>query len=92
MRIKNQMFGFTSWILLRLCALITRTSCEPVAGAGLCNLVDRGEGIAEGGERGRSLMGFISWGGEQDRKGFRMAFICGVVKGKSLGVLRTPGV
>lgn len=36
-------------------------------------------------------MGFINWYGEQDGKGSRMALICGLVKGKSLGVLQAPG-
>lgn len=52
---KPQMLGFTSWVW----ALIPKTSCEPVAGGGLWNLVHRGEGKAEGGGRGKSLLGFI---------------------------------
>lgn len=56
------MVGFTPWILLRLCTLILRTSSEPVAGVGLCNVMDTEEGKAEAGGsgRGRTLMWFIT--------------------------------
>lgn len=69
------MVGFTPWILLRLCALIPRTSAEPVAGVGLCNVMDTEEGKAEAGGsgRGRTFIWFIPRYDEQDGNGFTKA-------------------
>lgn len=87
------MVGFTPWILLRLCALIPRTSSEPVAGVGLCNVMDTEEGKAEAGGsgRGRTFMWFITQCDEQGGNGFRKALIS-PPRRQSLGFLTESGI
>jgi len=83
------MLGYTSWILLRLCALTPRTSSEPVAAAGLCSVMDTEKAKPETGRNGRGsiFMWFITWYDEQGGNGSRMALISGLVMAKSLGFL-----
>lgn len=83
-----QALSFISWILLRLCALIARTSSKAVAVACLCNVMGTGERKADRWEWNREDFCVIySWYDEQDENGFRKALICGLMKGKYLRFL-----